>query len=93
MYTGEFVWDADKNDRLKKERKISFESVVELLRESNFIVLKNSSINHPEQDMFVIDVKPNPLVVPFTIKDSGEIFLITVFFSRKYKKLFQGSIQ
>ncbi len=88
MYTMSFVWDEKKNIKLREERGIDFETIVELIELGDFKVFENSSSAHDGQMIFIIRNEPYPYVVPFREEPSGDILLITIFQSRKFKKLF-----
>jgi uncharacterized DUF497 family protein len=93
MYTSHFVWDETKNIKLKKERGINFEAIVDLIELGNFKVLENQSSVHDGQLILVIKNYPNPYIVPFREEPNGEILLITIFQSRKYRKLFSEELK
>jgi hypothetical protein len=88
MYTSRFVWDEKKNFKLREERGIDFETIVEFLEIGVFKVFENSSSVHEGQFVFVIENDPYPFVVPFREEENGDILLITIFQSRKFKKVF-----
>lgn len=88
MYTGCFVWDETKNVKLREHRKIDFETIVELIELGDFKVFNNSSSIHEGQMVFVIRNHPYPYIVPFREEQNGDILLITIFQSRKLKKVF-----
>jgi uncharacterized DUF497 family protein len=88
MYTMSFVWDEKKNIKLKKERGIDFETIVDLIEQGHFRVFENQSSVHDGQLVFIIKNHPNPYVVPFREEPNGDVLLITIFQSRKFKKLF-----
>ena len=89
-----FSWNEDKNDLLKRHRKISFEEIV-LSIESQKIV---DVMEYPNQEkyrgqIFILVEKENYIyVVPAYISDSGEeCHLKTIYPSRKYTEKFLGS--
>ena len=88
MYTMSFVWDEKKNVKLREERGVDFEIIVDLIEMGHFKVFKNSSSAHEGQMIFIIKNEPYPYVVPFREESNGDIFLITIFQSRKFKNLF-----
>lgn len=88
MYTRVFLWDEKKNFKLREERGVDFETIVELLEIGDFKVFENSSTVHEGQFVFVIKNAPYPFVVPFREEENGDILLITIFQSRKFKKVF-----
>ena len=83
----EFDFDPVKNRELKKTRGISFEEIV-------FVILQNQYLDileHPNktkysnQKIFVVDIDNYIYLVPFVI-DGKRIFLKTIFPSRKATK-------
>ena len=79
-------WDREKNEILKIERGISFEEVA-LLIESNHILGIKENPSRPNQKIYILEINNYAFIVPFVEKDN-EIFLKTVFPSRKYTKLY-----
>ena len=88
MYTKSFIWDEIKNVKLKEERGVGFETIVDLIELGDFKIFNNSSSIHEGQMVFVIKNHPYPYVVPFREQQDGNILLITIFQSRKFKKVF-----
>ncbi len=91
MYTSRYLWDDLKNAKLKKERGIGFEEIVELLRTGVWYIEESQSSQHFGQLRFIIKKDPNPYVVPFRRIPAGEILLITIYPSRKYRNNFKDS--
>ena len=77
-------WNKEKNEKLKKERDISFEEVVMAIEEGNLLDV----IEHPNkkkysnQKLFVVNIHDYAYLVPFT-EDERRYFLKTIFPSRK----------
>jgi uncharacterized DUF497 family protein len=87
-----FAWNPDKNDRLKKERGISFEEVVfhiEAGHELDILDHPNKE-RYPHQKMSMVQIENYVYLVPF-IETETEIFLKTIFPSRKATKLYLGA--
>lgn len=83
----EFVFDPEKNKKLKEERGISFEEII-LLMEQGFLVgvLEHSNKEkYPNQQFYAVDVDGYIHLVPF-IKEDHKIFLKTIYPSRKATK-------
>jgi hypothetical protein len=76
-------WNELKNDRLKKSRGVSFNEIIR----GRLIAVKRHP-NREYQDIMLFEYKNYIWVVPF-VKSNGEIFLKTLFPSRKYTKLFK----
>jgi uncharacterized DUF497 family protein len=86
-----FAWNADKNEQLKRERGISFEEVVfhiEAGHELDILDHPNQQ-QYPNQKMSVVQIENYVYLVPF-VTSGTEIFLKTIFPSRKATKLYLG---
>lgn len=83
------VWDEDKNNRLKLDRKISFEEISEkILNEEYINILENPS--RKDQSIFIIELNQYIYAVPFIIDQEDNIILKTAYPSRKLHKRFGG---
>ena len=82
-----FEWNEEKNESLRKERQISFEEIVDALREGKLL----DRYKHPNeekyrhQEIFVVEIKDAAYIVPF-VEDEGKYFLKTIYRSRKAEK-------
>ena len=79
-------WNREKNEILKVKRGISFEEVA-LVIESGHILGIEENQSRPNQKIYILEINNYAFVVPYIEKDN-EIFLKTVFPSRKYTKLY-----
>jgi len=86
-----FAWNSEKNEILKKERKISFENVVAAIEAEYLIdIIKNpNQEKYPNQKIFIVKILDYIYMVPFVENDT-EIFLKTIIPSRKYKKKYKN---
>ena len=79
-----YIWDEDKNTKLKCERNVSFESVVYAIQSGGLL----ATLRHPNQDKYqgqfvhLVFIDRYVFVVPF-IENDDYIVLKTVFPSRK----------
>lgn len=81
-----FDWDTDKNEKLIKERNISFEEVVFFIEQGRVLdVVDNPNPKYRHQRMFVLDILGYVHLIPFT-ETSESYFLKTIFPSRKATK-------
>ena len=86
-----FNWDNEKNEKLKKERGVSFEKVLFCIKNDQLLDV----IEHPNQKMYkgqrmyVVAIDNYAYIVPF-VDDGDERFLKTIFPSRKYTKIYLG---
>lgn len=85
-----FDWDPEKNEKIKKERGISFEEIVFHLGEGSLwkIESHHNSKNYPNQQIFFIPIGDHVYLVPF-VEDEESIFLKTAFPSRKATREFR----
>ncbi len=80
-------WNILKSERLKREREVSFEEIIR----GKLIAVKR----HPKkwhQEIMLFEYKGYIWIVPF-IKSNGEIFLKTLYPSRKYTKIYKEGKQ
>lgn len=84
-----FDWDEEKNEKLKRERGVSFEDVIVAMQEGKILaIIKHpNQRQYPKQKVFVIDLSDYTYLVPFS-EDEKKIFLKTIFPSRKYTKIY-----
>ncbi len=79
------IWDDEKNIKLKKERKISFEEIALLVLKQRYLeIVKHPK--RPEQRIFILPIKDYIHAVPFLIDAENNIVLKTAFPSRKFHK-------
>ena len=81
-----FNWSTEKNERLKRERGLSFEEIV-LSIENEQILSVEENPTRPDQKIYILEIDNYAVVVPF-VETGNEIFLKTAFPSRKYAKRF-----
>jgi len=75
-------WNSDKNGILKREREISFEEIAYLIESGQIIGIEENP-GRPNQKMYILEIENYAILVPF-VENDKEIFLKTVFPSRKY---------
>jgi uncharacterized DUF497 family protein len=83
------VWDEKKNERLKRERGMSFERIAEAIEARSYLAI----VNHPSrqnQRMFIVGLDAYAWVVPYVTEPDGEtLFLKTAFPSRKFNRIYR----
>jgi len=86
-----YVWNDEKNKLLQNERGISFEDIVDAISNGELLdSIKNpSSDKYSNQSVFIVNVKGYVYCVPY-VEDESNIFLKTIFPSRKMKKRYLG---
>jgi hypothetical protein len=79
-------WNIVKNERLKKTRGVSFD---ELLGKARLLTVKRHHAR-PEQYIMLFYYKNYVWIVPFVKDNEGNMFLKTLYPSRKYTNLYKG---
>lgn len=86
----ELIYDfsAEKNQQLIKERGVSFEDAIAALNNGRLLdTIGHHNLNkYPHQKIYVIEVNHYAYLVPFVKTSKKEIFLKTIFPSRKLTK-------
>jgi len=82
-----FDWDPEKNERLSKERSISFEEVLIAIEGGYLldIVEHPNKAKYPNQKVFVVQIEDYVYLVPF-VENEEKVFLKTIIPSRKATK-------
>ena len=80
-------WNEEKNRLLKKERGIGFEAIF-LLMEEGAIVDIQTNPNYSNQEYYFFEIESYIYCVP-VVETESEIFLKTIFPSRKFTKQFK----
>jgi hypothetical protein len=85
-------FNEEKNQLLKATRSISFEDVIEALREGKLLAdISHPNQKHSHQRIYVVRIKEYAYAVPYILNlKKQEIFLKTIypsrFFTKKYMK-------
>jgi uncharacterized DUF497 family protein len=79
-----YTWDDEKNELLKKERKVSFEEVILCIEKSQLLdILEHpNQEKYPGQRIFIVNMRGYACLVPF-LEMEDEIILKTIIPSRK----------
>jgi uncharacterized DUF497 family protein len=86
-----FDWDDEKNRLLKRSRGIGFEDIIVAIEEGNVVdVLQHpNAARYPHQQIYLIAYRNYVYAVPFVRNsETEEVFLKTIFPSRRYTKLY-----
>lgn len=84
-------WNKQKNEKLKRERGVSFEEIKLLLLAGTYLdSIKNPS--RPHQRIYIIVIRGYTHVVPYVVDDHGTIILKTAYPSRKFHKIYNQDI-
>jgi hypothetical protein len=76
------IWDDEKDKKLKKDRGISFEEYIDIVKHPK----------RPGQSLFILPVKGYIHAVPFVFDEDNNIVLKTAFPSRKFHKKYGQKI-
>ena len=82
-----YSWNNDKNEKLKKERGVSFEDVIYYIENEKLraILKHKNQERYPGQKIYVVEVNNYVYLIPF-VETEKEIFLKTIIPSRKATK-------
>lgn len=86
-----YNWDAEKNELLITDRKISFEEIVFHIENGGLLneIAHPNSQDYSHQRIFVVAVESYVYLVPY-VESEDEIFLKTIIPSRKFTKIDLG---
>ena len=89
-----FEWNPGKNERLKKERKISFEQIIFHLSQGDVWKIADhpDQEKYPGQKIYFVIVEDYIYLVPHII-DQNYIFLKTIIPSRKATKMYKKGME
>ena len=84
-----YHWNIEKNIKLKDERGIGFEDVVEAIYNGGLldVVEHPNQEKYPQQNIYVVHALGYVYLVPY-VTDGERLFLKTIIPSRKAKKLY-----
>jgi len=82
-------WNDDKNETLKSERGLSFEKAAAEIEAGRVLALVPSP-THEGQQIYVIRLDGYVCNVPFVTDQEGNIFLKTIYKTRKGQRFFGG---
>lgn len=77
-----FEWSNEKNQKLFRERGLSFEAVVSQIEEGNVLATIAGQGKYAHQRQYVVKIDNYAYVVPF-VEEGEKIFLKTIIPSRK----------
>jgi uncharacterized DUF497 family protein len=86
-----FAWDPAKDARLRAERRVSFEDVIQRIAGGDLLdILEHANQErHHGQRVFVVELGGYAYLVPF-LETENEIVLKTIIPSRKATKIYLG---
>ena len=82
-----FDWNAEKNERLRRERGVSFSDFVKYIKGGKLldVIVHPNSKKYPNQKIFIINGDDQVYLIPF-VEDEKKYFLKTIFADRRYTK-------
>lgn len=80
-----YDWDDKKNQKLKKERNISFEEVIVAIESEKLLDIVKNKKRYRKQKIFIVEIDNYAYCVPFEEK-KDRIILKTIFPSEKATK-------
>jgi len=85
------TWNPAKNEQLKRERGIAFETIAYYLEQGRTLAVTAhpNPARYPNQRMFVFQINDYIYLVPFVESDT-EVFLKTIIPSRKATRAWLG---
>jgi hypothetical protein len=83
-----FRFDYEKNAKLKNERNMGFDEIIQAIEDGNLIdiIYNPNREKYPNQKVALVRMLEEVYAVPFVIEDDGTFFLKTLFPSRKARK-------
>ena len=82
-----YEWDKDKNQKLIKERGVSFEAVVSHIEVGDILGIVPGKDKFKHQKQFIVQINKYIYVVPF-VEDKEKVFLKTIIPSRVLTKIY-----
>jgi len=86
-----YSFSLEKNKQLKLERNISFEEIIAALENDKLldVVEHHNKGRYSNQQMYVVEMNDYVYLVPFIKDSNGNIFLKTIFPSRKANRRYR----
>lgn len=86
-----YEWNEDKNEWLKRVRRISFEEILFHISEGDLldVLERPNQESYPNQRIFVVEIEGYAVIVPF-VEDDEVIFMKTIIASRKLTRRYLG---
>ncbi|MFH1223867.1 MAG: toxin [Pseudomonadota bacterium] len=82
-------FDSSKNEKLQKERSVSFDVVIEKISKGDLLDIIVGKGKYRHQKVYVMNISSYVYVVPF-VETKSEIFLKTIIPTRKLTKRYLG---
>ncbi len=85
----EFEWDNRKSELIKRKRGLSFDEIVEKIRQGAVLDIVDNKDEFRGQKLLILNIDGYVWVVPIEFR-GDKIRLITAFKSRKFTKIYLG---
>lgn len=87
----QYLFSPEKNAQLREKRGVSFDEVIAAIENDQVldIIEHPNTKKYPNQELIIINVKGYVYVVPFVTQENGDLFLKTIYPSRKAKKIYE----
>lgn len=85
----DYEYNAEKNNKLMKERGIGFEDIITILELKGPLAIIDhpNKTKYPNQKIYVVDINSYAYLIPFE-KQNNKAILKTIFPSRKMTRLY-----
>ena len=80
-----FEWDKEKNQKLMRERRLSFDAVVSQIEAGKVLAIVPGKGKFAHQKQFILALNQYVYIVPY-VEEEDRIFLKTIIPSRKLTK-------
>ncbi|MBF0254132.1 MAG: BrnT family toxin [Candidatus Omnitrophica bacterium] len=88
-----YLWDKEKNQKLVRDRGVSFEQIVFHLEQGHLVKISPGQGKYAHQKQFLVEVNRYIYIVPYVKEGADGVFLKTIIPSRKMTKQFLGGIR
>ena len=80
-------WSLEKNEKLKKERGVSFEEIIIIIKENRHLdqIENPNTKKYPGQKIYILEINNYVYLVPY-VETTEKVFLKTIIPSRKLTK-------
>ena len=90
----EYVWENAKDERLRQERRISFDDVKYLLTSEDLLddILNPNQERYPGQRLYIVRINNGAWVVPYR-QTGSYVFLYTAYPSEKFTRIYRSQLR
>jgi hypothetical protein len=85
-----YIYDEEKNLKLKKERGVCFDDIILAINKGKILdIIPHHNKKYPNQKILIIEIDDYVYLIPY-LEQKDSFILKTVFPSRKFTKLYLG---